>query len=227
MKKLLSLIVAILFLFLNCDVKGYEVMPLPDGGRKIIYTYGELQQLCEDHKQLLAQVRAIINSKKKNHASVEIASSIASALCIIVGTVLWANKSESVENGGVLPNISKVDKNEDSKNGSMIPGELLYALGILGLVGVPLALNYSISALQNQASAIDSRIFVIYSIKQSIERFIADKLVTVDDVAQNFYYVLFVDSQGFVYQVEYGGACISHEVTTLKTKFKLTSNGRM
>lgn len=52
MKKLLSLIMVVLIGFLNCGVSGYEIGYLPDGGKTITYTYEELSQLSEKHKQL-------------------------------------------------------------------------------------------------------------------------------------------------------------------------------
>lgn len=209
MKRLLSLVMATLFLFLNCGVRGYDVTFLPDGGKKITYTYDELQQLSERHKQLLAQVRAAIASKSQSYRNIKIVSSIASVICMIVGAVMWADNTGKDNNTGAASN-----------DGSVIPGIMLCVLGALGLIGVPAGLHFSMGNLQDQEQAINSRIFVIDATKQRVESHILNHLVTEADAKRDFYYSLFVDSQGFVYQIERGGASVSYEIMPLEVKYK-------
>lgn len=201
MKKLLSLIMVVLAGFLNYGVRGYKVDYLPDGGKRITYAYGELQQLSEKHRQLLAEVVNDISIRGKRYDHVKAISSISSVLCIVCGAIMCIDK--------------------DIKNGDAIPGIALCTLGVLGLIGIPKGLNYSIDKLKGQKYAIEERMNVIEDIKQSVDMYISNSIVTLLDVNKKFFYSLFVDKDNFVYQVEYSEAGIFHDIVSLKTKYKL------
>ena len=182
------------YFFFYCGIKGYDVTYLPYGEKKITYNYGELQQLSEKHKQLLTQIRTTINSRENNFANIKMLSSIVSVISMFVGAAIW-------------------------KDGNVISGSISCFLGVLGLFGIPMGLNCAMSSLQDQENAINSRIFVIDATKYKIDTNIVDGIISPADTA-NFYYSLFVDNHGFVYQIERGGACISHEIVRLETKYK-------
>lgn len=204
MKKLLSLVMVVLVGFLSCSVRGYEVNYLPDGGRKITYTYGELQQLGEKHKQLLAEIVNDISDKEKSYFNIKVVSNISSVLCMVVGAIMCINKMCG-----------------DVKDGDVVPEIALCALGVLGLVGVPMGLNGSIDRLKGQRGAVEERISVIEATKSRIDMHISNGLVTESDITREFYYKLFIDNKGFVYQIERGGASIPYAVVPLNTKYKL------
>lgn len=210
MKKLISVILSILFLFLHCDARGYDVEYLPDGGKKITYTYTDLQQLSDHHKQLLSQLRTIINAKRTGYARTEVVSSVASLACIVIGAILCVINAR--ENKGT--------SGEDTSYYTL-PGAILCVLGTLGLISVPLCLRANMKGLLDQERAVDLRILAIDTTKQTIDAYISDGLIREDVANKEFYHTLFVDKYGFVYQIETGGASMPYELVELETRYKL------
>ncbi len=197
MKKLLSLIMVVLIGFLNCGVSGYEVEYFPDGGKTITYTYEELSQLSEKHKQLLEEIINDINIKRKRYTNIKIVSSVSSVLCIVAGIFMCVDKGNK-----------------------LIPGIVLGILGALSLIGVPVGLNHSMDNLEEQMFTVEGKISEFNSIKRMVDRYILSRLSTVENITQNFYYTLFVDKDGFVYQVRWDDAYAYHHVTRLlETKY--------
>ncbi len=196
MKKLLSLVMVVLVGFFSCSVRGYEVNYFPDGGRKITYTYGELQQLGEKHKQLLAEIVNDISNKEKSYSNIKVVSNVSSVLCMMCGAGMCVS-------------------------GHIEDGVILCALGVLGLVGVPMGLNSSIDNLIDQKYAIEERILEINAIKESIGGYISKQIVTNLDVERKFYYSLFVDKKGFVYKMEWCNAGLYSNAVLFETKYKL------
>lgn len=202
MKKLLSLIMVVLIGFLSCGVSGYEVEYFSDGGKTITYTYEELSQLSEKHKQLLEEIINDINIKRKRYTNIKIVSNVSSVLCIVAGIFVCVNKGNK-----------------------LIPGIALGMLGALSLVGVTMGFNCFVDSLKSQKDAVEERINVIDATKRRVNSHIADGLAKESDVKRDFYYTLFFDEKGFIYQVERGGANIPYMVTPLKTKYRLDRIG--
>lgn len=103
-------------------------------------------------------------------------------------------------------------------------GVILCALGVLGLVGVPMGLNSYIDNLIDQKYAIEERILEINAIKESIGEYISKQIVTNLDVERKFYYSLFVDKKGFVYKMEWCNAGLYSNAILFETKYKLNIN---
>lgn len=205
MKKLLSLVMVVLVGFLSCSVRGYEVNYLPDGGRKITYTYGELQQLGEKHKQLLAEIVNDISDKEKSYSNIKVVSNVSSVLCMVVGAIMCINKMCG-----------------DVKDGDVIPGIALCALGVVGLLGVPMGLERQVNSLRNEQYAIEERVSVIDLTKHEIDRYVANGFGNRAEVTGDFSYSMYVDKNGYVYQVERVGRGVSYTKIPLKTKYKIT-----
>ena len=205
MKKLLSMFLAFLCLLSPCSVKGYQTTNLPDGGKKITYSYGELQELSEHHKQLGQNIM----DKSKHYDNIKFASSLVGCGSMIVGA-LW-----------FLSNINKDGTmHKDGTIHSMLAGSGLFALGLLSLIGGHWYSNHNTDKLQKQKDAVSSIKSSIIETKYYVDAFISKNYITTEQAAKDFYYSTYLDNQGFVYQTEFGGASILHEIVPLETKYK-------
>lgn len=201
MKKLLSTLMAFLFVFLNNTAQGYNIINLSDGKKKIVYSYGELQELSERHKQL---AQDIVN-KSKNYSNIKFASGLVTCGSIILGTFLF---------------LSNINKNNTTTRNTLPTGMSLFALGLLGLIGSQWYLNHNIENLQKQQCAINLIKGEITGTKCYVDTFISKDYITKEQAAKDFYYIIYLDNQGFVYQTEFGGASVVHEIVPLETKYK-------
>lgn len=205
MKKLLSVLMAILFILPNHVAKGYDIINLPGGEKKIVYSYGELQELSEHHKQLAQDIM----DKSKHYDNVKFASNLVGCGSMIVGA-LW-----------FLSNINKDGTmHKDGTIHSMLAGSGLFALGLLSLIGGHWYSNHNTDKLQKQKDAISLTKSEITGTKYYVDDFISKNYITTEQAAKDFYYIIYLDNQGFVYQTELGGASILHSIVPLETKYK-------
>lgn len=198
MKKVTSLFMAGLFAFLsygvNYNVKGYQVENLPDGNKKIIYKYNELDDLIqklEDVKN--SEHKKVEVSKKLIDASlyVYISSSIA-------GVLLSGNGIENLN--------KKTDKNKKSAIAKIVSGAGLAVWGIASVVGSMMYLEYATDKHAKQYSCAETqKKYPIETIKEILESYVSNGQVTKDYIEKNFYYAIYVNKKGIAYQTEHAG----------------------
>lgn len=211
MKKFLSLVMSALFMFQTCNVKGYEVENLPDGGKKVIYKYEELNDLIRAHEQIKNELNNLIEARKKRNDKIEKVSTPMSVVGMLAGTVLF---------GIGLGNVIEKKSTVKSKAVKIASGATLAVASLASLVGVPIGLERQVNSLRNEQYAIEERVSVIDGIKHRADKHMADGLVSEDETTRDFYYAISVDKSGLVYEVEHGGAGFPYTKIPLKTKYK-------
>ena len=201
MKKLLSTLMTILFVLPNSMAKGYNITDLPGGEKKVVYSYGELQKLSEQHKQLARDIM----KKSKKYDNAKFVSGLATCGSMIAGAIL-------------IP--SSVNKNGATKRNKLAAGAGLFVSGLLGLIGGQSYLNRNMENLEKQQHAVNLTKGEITGTKSYVDTFIAKDYVTAEQAAKDFYYAIYIDNQGFAYKTEFGGASVVHEIVPLETKYK-------
>lgn len=202
MKKVLSFVMAILFMLPCGGAKAVTTEPLPDGGKVLTYRYDELDELIEKHQTALNKLKS---KKKLLNGAVEYTALPSGVISIFLGSGLLSAGIESFKN-----------KKDKKTSAEAIKIGALGALGLLGGVGL-CVLPFSIKDLPyaNQIENMNLAINRINRVKNGLVldmnpnmspamNAMLDRLfvTNLENVKENFFLRFFVDKNGFVYQEE-------------------------
>lgn len=195
MKKVTSLFMAGLITFLsygvNYNVKGYQVENLPDGNKKIIYKYNELDDL----------IQKLEDVKNSEHKKVEVSKKLVNASIYALTPSLIAGKLLS---GNGIENLNKkTDKNKKSAIAKIVSGAGLAVWGIASVVGSMMYLEYATDKNEEQCFHAEIQKYAIETIKKTLKSYVSNGQVTKDYIEKNFYYAIYVDKKGVAYQAEH------------------------